>query len=511
MKRFLPVLASVSLILSASLTSPITVTAGSAACDSRANNTIDKLLECVTLGGVRAHQAAFQAIADATSNGNRFAGSAGHDNSAAYVASKLQAAGYNVTFQSFVYNTSFALGPSILAQTAPGVAIYIEDTDFATIAQTDAGDVTAAVTAVDLQLGLGNTSTSGCEAADFAGFPAGNIALIQRGTCSFQIKAENAAAAGASGVILFNQGNTPARVGLIGGTLSALYAGGIPVLEATYTLGANLAGIAGLAMRLKANVFRGPATTKNVLAETRDGDPNNVIMVGAHLDSVDAGPGINDNGSGSAAILETALQMAKVKPRNKVRFAWWSAEESGLVGSNFYVANLTAAERAKIALYLNFDMVGSPNYARFVYDGSGDAFGLAGPPGSAPIEKLFEDFYAAKGLAFEPTQISFRSDYAAFFNNGIPFGGLFTGAEGIKTVAQVALYGGTAGVAYDPCYHQACDTYANNNDVILDVNSDAIAYSTLQYAMNTSTVNGEKGKGNFKKPVQEQIGHDFLQ
>jgi Zn-dependent M28 family amino/carboxypeptidase len=492
------------------MTAPTTATAGSAACDSRVNNTISKLLECVTVEGVRTHLDALQAIADANNN-KRFAGSAGHDLSAQYVADKLTAAGYNVSFQSFVYNTFYEIGPSVLAQTAPGAVTYVEDVDFTPISQSEPGDVTAPVQAVDLQLGLGNTSNSGCEAADFAGFPAGSIALIQRGTCTFQLKAQNAAAAGAVGVIVMNQGNTPDRTGLLNATLGATYNGGIPVMFTTYARGVEWAGTAGLVMRLFANVFRGLATTNNVLAESRDGDPNNVVMVGAHLDSVSEGPGINDNGSGSAAILETALQMAKVKPRNKVRFAWWSAEESGLVGSNHYVANLSADERAKIALYLNFDMVGSPNYARFIYDGDGGAFGLAGPPGSAPIEKLFEDFYAAKGLASEPTQISFRSDYAAFFNNGIPFGGLFTGAEGVKTAEQVALYGGTAGIAYDPCYHDDCDTTANINNEILDVNADAIAYSTLQYAMNTSTVNGVKGKGNFKKPVQEQLGKDFLQ
>lgn len=483
----------------------VPVMAGSAACASRVNNTFAKLLECVTLQGVREHQAVFQAIANAN-GGDRFSGGAGHNASVAYVEGKLRAAGYLVTRQSFVYNTFYSVGTSALRQIAPAAVSYVEDTDFAVMAQSEAGNVTAAVTAVDLQLGLGNLSTSGCEAADFAGFPAGNIALIQRGTCTFQVKAENAAAAGAAGVILFNQGNTPARTGLINGTLGATYSGGIPVLEATYNLGATLAGTPGLVVQLFANVFRGPATTYNVLAESVGGDSNNVVMVGAHLDSVDDGPGINDNGSGSAAILEVALQMAKVKPWNKVRFAWWGAEESGLVGSTYYVNNLTQTERDRITLYLNFDMIGSPNYVRFIYDGSGDAFGLAGPPGSAQIEQLFENFYASRGLAFAPTEISFRSDYAAFFNNGIPFGGLFTGAEGVKTPAQAAIYGGTAGVAYDPCYHQSCDTFANNNNSVLDLNADAIAYSTLQYAMNTSSINGVRGKGNFR-PRDEWGGH----
>ncbi len=138
-------------------------------------------------------------------------------------------------------------------------------------------------------------------------------------------------------------------------------------------------------------------------------------------------------------------------------------------------------------------MVGSPNYVRFVYDGSGDAFGIPGPDGSAAIEDLFNKFYADRGLAFEPTAFDGRSDYGPFIAEGvdIPAGGLFTGAEGRKTVAQAATYGGTVGEQYDPCYHEACDTFANNNNAVLDLNSDSIAFATMTFAMSTQTVNGE--------------------
>ncbi len=239
-----------------------------------------------------------------------------------------------------------------------------------------------------------------------------------------------------------------------------------------------------------------------MLAESKSGDANNVVMAGAHLDSVIAGPGINDNGSGSAAILETAEQLAKVKPRNKLRFAWWGAEEAGLVGSTAYVTGLSQAERDKIALYLNFDMVGSPNHVFFIYDGDdSDGVGApAGPAGSAQIEKTFERYFDSVGEPFKGTDFSGRSDYGPFIANGIPSGGLFTGAEGIKTAAEAAIWGGTAGQQYDPCYHLACDTYANNNDDALAVNSDGVAYATLQYAMSTSDINGARGKGNFKLP-----------
>ncbi|HEX9995398.1 MAG TPA: M28 family metallopeptidase [Acidimicrobiales bacterium] len=456
------------------------------ACGVRENDTAAKLTECVRLANVRAHQAALQAIADAN-GGNRFAGLAGHDASVDYVVNQLVAAGYSPTVQPFDYLAWTEIGPSHFEQVAPTPTTYVQHTDFEVLQQTDPGDVTASVTAVDLALGVGNTSTSGCEAADFAGFPAGNIALVQRGTCTFEQKAETAAAAGAVGVIVMNQGNTTGadRQGLAIVTLGAGNTSGIPAVFVTYAQGVAFSETSGLVTRIHTNTVRELATTYNVLAETASGNPDNVVMVGAHLDSVGAGPGINDNGSGSAAILETALKLAHTPVANKVRFAWWSAEESGLVGSNFYVANLTQEQKDRVALYLNFDMIGSPNYVRFIYDGDGSSFGLVGPAGSDEIEAFFEGFYTQRGLAFEGSQISFRSDYAAFFNNGIPFGGLFTGAEGIKTADQAAVYGGTAGAQYDPCYHQACDTYANNSNEVLDLNSDAVAAATITYAQAT--------------------------
>jgi Zn-dependent M28 family amino/carboxypeptidase len=476
-------------ILAAAFVYVPAATAGVASCDVRTTDNFKKLLLCVTLEGVRAHQAAFQAIADAN-NGIRTSGTPGYDASKDYVVAQMTEYGYNVTVQPFQFQTFISLSPSILEQIVPAPAGPIANNIFS---YSGSGDVTAAVTAL---AALPVDPTPGCEAADFAGFPAGNIALIQRGACTFAIKATNASFAGAIGVIIYN--NT---AGPINGTLSNGFTLNIGVTSVTDVVGAQFAATPGLVLRLKTDTFRGIATTYNVLAESKYGDPNNVVMAGAHLDSVNAGPGINDNGSGSAAILEVARQMAKIKPRNQLRFAWWGAEESGLVGSTFYVSNLSQAERDRIALYLNFDMVGSPNHVFFIYDGddSDQVGNPAGPGGSAEIEKTFERFYYLAGIPFKGTDYSGRSDYGPFINlAGIPAGGLFTGAEGIKTAQEAAIWGGVAGVAYDPCYHQACDTYANNNDQALDVNSDAIAYAVLQYAMNTSDVNGQKGKGNFK-------------
>jgi Zn-dependent M28 family amino/carboxypeptidase len=469
----------------------------SPSCDNRNNNTQAKLQECVTVEGVREHQAVFQAIADAN-DGTRKSGTSGYDASKDYVVDRMLAAGYNVTVQPFQFNDYFQLGPSTLEQLGPVPMTYIEDTDYNLLTQTDPGDVTGVITNVDLDLGIGNTSTSGCEVGDFAGFPAGNIALIQRGACSFQLKAENAAAAGAIGVIIFNQGNTIDRIGLVNGTLGIGYAGGIPAFFATYDRGVEWAETTGLQMHMIADVFRDEVTTYNVFAETQGGDSGNVVIAGAHLDSIAQGPGIQDNGSGSAAILEVAEQMAKVKPHNKVRFAWWGAEESGLLGSAFYIANLSPEELDSIALYLDFEMIGSPNFVRFIFDGDGSDFGLLGPPGSEAIEAFFEEFYADRDLAFQATAFNGRSDYQSFINVGIPAGGLFTGAEGIKTPEEAAIYGGTAGDQYDPCYHLACDTFDNISLEVLDQNADAAAAAILQYGMNTEAVNGKKGKGNFK-------------
>jgi Zn-dependent M28 family amino/carboxypeptidase len=221
------------------------------------------------------------------------------------------------------------------------------------------------------------------------------------------------------------------------------------------------------------------------------------------------------------ANLEIALQMARFNHPNRVRFAWWGAEELNLLGSAAYVNSLTNAQKDAIALNLNFDMVGSPNFVRFVYDGDNSAFPpvpgsvQTGPPGSGTIEETFTDYFTSQGLASEPTPFNGRSDYGPFITttspahpNGIPAGGLFTGAEGIKTAAQAAVYGGTAGVAYDPCYHQACDTYANNSDTGLDQMSDAAAHAVITFANSTAGGAHCTGHGGAKVSTLKPQGHE---
>jgi aminopeptidase S len=237
------------------------------------------------------------------------------------------------------------------------------------------------------------------------------------------------------------------------------------------------------------------ATGFNLIADWPGGNPDSVLMTGAHLDSVAAGPGINDNGSGSAAILEVALAVSRadLEPDKHLRFAWWGAEELGLRGSTFYVNNLPAADRARIAGYLNFDMVASPNAGYFVYDGdNSDGVGSGpGPAGSAQLERTLQDHFTSIGVPTRGTDFDGRSDYGPFISFGIPAGGTFTGAEGIKTAAQAQLWGGTAGAAFDPCYHRSCDTSSNINDTALDRNADAIAHAvwtTSAPAPPTTTV-----------------------
>jgi Zn-dependent M28 family amino/carboxypeptidase len=196
-----------------------------------------------------------------------------------------------------------------------------------------------------------------------------------------------------------------------------------------------------------------------VIAETKKGDPNHVVLAGAHLDSVPAGPGINDDGSGTAWQLELAEQLAKpgTPPRNKIRFMWFGGEEQGLVGSQYYAARLSQAEIDKIDVMIDTDMIASPNYVRLVYDGNGDELGSAGPPGSGVIEDVFKDYFHERGMATLPQAFDGRSDYVGFINRGIPGGGIFAGAEVHKTAEQAAVFGGVAGEQYDPCYHEDCD------------------------------------------------------
>jgi Zn-dependent M28 family amino/carboxypeptidase len=482
------------------------------------NNTVKKLTKAVTVKGVLHHLKELQKVAD-RNGGNRAAGQPGYRKSVDYVVDELEGAGYDPRVQEFTFD--YFEENSELIRVSPEPREFVNGTDFLRNtfdSGSPEGIATGALTPVGVVLDPTiptPNNTSGCEASDFTGFPAGGVALVQRGTCGFNVKVLNAQAAGASAVIVMNEGQA-GRTGLLNmiGDATGLT---IPAVFTTYDAGANLASTPGATVTVTVDYVADQRQAWNVLAETKKGNDDNVVMAGAHLDSVQDGAGINDNGSGSAALLETAIQMRKVKPRNTVRFAWWGAEESGLLGSEHYVANLTPEEVGDIALYLNFDMVASPNYMFGIYDGDNSG-GTAPPdfipPGSDAIEDVFEEFYADRDEPSQDSEFSGRSDYGPFIAVDIPAGGLFTGAEVPKTAAEAALYGGVAGAAFDPCYHSFCDNLrgdgqpedlydalredyrlvGNINVHALHVNSDAIATSVLTFAHDTSTVNGVGGK-----------------
>src|SRR5688572_2743187 len=377
------------------------------ACDSRDNNSYSKLLECVRLEGVREHQEALQAIATAN-GGTRADTTPGYLASLDYVDDTMTAAGWDVSRDEFQYPAAtIVVERTAPSPTKPYAAL--------TALETGEGEVTTGITAVDVNLTPPRDPvTSGCQGPDpnnpddFDTFPTGNIALIQRGTCTFGEKVANAQAAGASAVIIFNQGNTPGRTALdFRPTLG--FQATIPVLAVSYPSGEELAS--ATQAHVKVDFFT--ATSYNVIADLHGVNDSNIVMAGAHLDSVPAGPGINDNGSGSAALLETALMMAKQEPINTLRFAWWGAEELGLLGSRAYVAGLSQAERDRIAMYQNYDMVGSPNYIFMAYDADQSTFAapVVVPPGSEAIEDVYESYFTMVGEPYDDAEFSGRSDY----------------------------------------------------------------------------------------------------
>jgi Zn-dependent M28 family amino/carboxypeptidase len=443
-----------------------------------------KLRKAVTVNGILAHERAFQRIANAN-DGTRASGTPGYDASAAYVKQRLQRAGYAVTEQKFTFPFFRELAPSVVAQVTPTATTYTSGT----LEYSGSGDITGAVvptTNIVSPATPDPSSASGCAATDFPAAGADpQVALVQRGSCTFAAKAANAKAAGYDAVIIFNEGN-PGREDLLGGTLGEPI--DIPVVGLSSADGFALYAAAqqgAVTVRVATSTEAKEATTSNIIADTRKGDKTKTVVVGAHLDSVVEGPGINDNGSGSATTLEIAEEMARLKivPRQRVRFAFWGAEESGLLGSTYYVQQLNDDQLEQIYANLNFDMVGSPNYVRFVYDGDGSDTPVTGPPGSGEIERIFTSYFEGQNLASSPTEFSGRSDYGPFIEAGIPAGGLFSGAEGVKTAEEADVYGGTAGEAYDKCYHQACDTLTNLNTKALAELGDAAAHATATLAL----------------------------
>jgi Zn-dependent M28 family amino/carboxypeptidase len=459
---------------------------GSAASSTRSPLDAGQAGSRISAASIREHLVAFQRIAD-RNGGTRAAATPGYDASASYVAARMRKAGYAVRVQQFSFPLVTDRTPPVLRTVGSGAWDFRANRDYATFAYSGAGRVDADVVAVDLLVPSPqpNASTSGCETGDFDGFRRGSIALLQRGACTFREKVANAVAAGASAVVVFNEGN-PGRRGVFAASLGTPQAT-VPALAASFEVGDALRrgsrnGATGARVEIAADVVAETKRTRNVIAESRAGDPANLVVAGAHLDSVPAGPGLNDNGSGSAVLLEVAEHLAEVRPRNRLRFVWWGAEELGLIGSRHYVAQLSPKARRAHALYLNLDMVGSPNYVLFVYDGED------GPAGSAAVEQRLAGYLRARRLPFRETELGASSDHAPFAAAGIPIGGLFTGADGRKSEADSAAFGGRGGAPYDPCYHRACDTLANIDNAALSQTASATAHVLRAFARDVSAV-----------------------
>jgi hypothetical protein len=432
----------------------------------------EALARAVTPRHLRAHLLALAAIAR-RNGGTRAVGTPGYQRSVSYVVGRLRAAGYRPRLHSFPYDLFRETRRPRLELVAPGARQYREGRDFLTYRYSGSGSPTAQVAPVEPA-----SPSSGCEASDFARFPRGAVALLRRGTCFTLQKAQNAQSAGASAVLVANEG-VPGRTAPVAATL--IRPGiRIPVLSISSALGSELArsaqvGTVRLSVAVSAVTRR--ARAANVIAEL-PGRDRGAVLLGAHLDSVASGPGINDNGSGSALVLEIARQARRlgVRPAYGLRFAFWGGEELALLGSRAYVRTLGAVERGRISAALNFDMVGSRNFGRFIYDGD------KAPPGSARIEQLFRAYFAAHRQPAAELGLAGSSDHAPFANAGIPVGGLFTGADEQKSAPLARLFGGTAGRPYDPCYHQSCDTVANINLRVLSQMADAAAVVALRLA-----------------------------
>jgi Zn-dependent M28 family amino/carboxypeptidase len=443
----------------------------------------DCLAERISAAAIMRHLSELDRIA-AEHDGSRASGTEGFDAALAYMKDQLEPY-YDVSEQEFAFRYFKEAAVPELTVGAPGNKSYEPEVDFATALYCGSGQISDAVLVpVDLVMPPAaepDTSDSGCQADDFLegqmSLVHGRIALLQRGSCAYRVKAANAQAAGAVGVIIFNEGQD-GRQALNPATLERDAEITIPVLAASYAVGKELYQWAQqdeVRLSLRVQVVNEERTTRNLLAEARQGDKDLVVMAGAHADSVE-NHGINDNGSGCAVLLEIALQMQAMglRPAHRIRFAFWAAEEPGLIGSAQYVQQLSPAEHQAIRLYLNFDMLGSPNYGRFIY--------AAQEAASLDIQEVFAGYFQRQALAAETCHMAGRSDHAAFAAAGIPTGGLFAGDGSRKTSLQALRYGGEPDEPYDPCYHKACDNRTNINTQALEELGRAAAYAIASLA-----------------------------
>lgn len=454
--------------------------------DTQADPVGNALADAVTLDGMMGHLDALQAIADAN-EGTRRAYSDGYGESVQYVVDQLEDAGYTVVVTPFTEYSEEITEAKVTSRDL----VLEHRTDFGVMSGSGSGSVVAPLVAVDVVVppGAENSSTSGCQRSDFDDFPSGAVALLQRGSCTFEDKVDNAVAAGAVAVMIFNEGQAGRR-DVVDGTLGGDKS--VPVVGLSYEAGVDLLEVDTISLEIELEVVQ--VTDFNVSAATVDGDPAHGLHIGAHLDSVAAGPGINDNGSGTAFVLESALQLAQLEVtlERQVVFHWWGAEELGLIGSYAWISGQTDAQLDAIDAYLNFDMMGSPNGSAQLYDGDGSAdpskwdHPAGMPGGSDAIEAMFDTWFDHVDQRTSPVALGVPSDSYGFVYVGVPTGGLFSGADDTKSNAEAQAWGGNGGRPYDACYHLGCDTVTNIDPVLYEALGHAGAY--VIYELATSDV-----------------------
>ncbi|MDV3125711.1 M28 family metallopeptidase [Mycobacterium sp. 21AC1] len=434
----------------------------------------------VTVDGMFAHLRKFQEIADAN-GGNRGQGTPGYDASVEYVAQLLRDKGFDAQTPEFE-----RLGP--MQGGDPGLTVSgrrykVEQASL--LLATAPGGLNAPT--------LRPRKSAGCTAADYGTVNvSGAIAVVDDTGCSVVVKQNAALAEGAVGLLVVSASSTqPSPAGLFTPGYYRQLTVPVGVIDKT-TDAALLRTSAPVKLVLDGRSEL--VKSRNLVAQTKTGSTTDVVMVGAHLDSVAGGPGINDNGSGVSAVLETALQLgSSPQVHNAVRFAFWGAEETGLEGSTQYVRGLPPDQLDDIALYLNFDMLGSPNPGYFTYDGDQSAQATDAKPlpeGSAGIERTLAGYLNLAGVRPADIPIGSHTDYTAFLAAGVPVGGATTGSVQRKTQVQARLWGGRAGTAFDPNYHTVRDTIDNIDPHALSLMGPAVAFAVGTYALSTEGANG---------------------
>lgn len=437
----------------------------------------------VTADGMFVHLRALQEIANAN-KGNRTTGTPGYDASVDYVVKALRGKGFDVSTPQFERIRNVSEGKPTL--TVGGRSFPVDQASL--LVRTPPGGLTGQV--------VRPTQAAGCGAGDYAAaLPKGAIAVVDDSRCSVVDKQNAAVGRGAAAVIVISQ---PSGQGAPPTLFNPGYYNQLTVPVAV--VGAN--GAAALkgstaSVRLVLDAENVRVVSRNVVAQTKTGSANEVVMVGTHLDSPADSPGINNAGSGVAAVLETALQLGPLPPvANAVRFAFWGAAENGLNGSMDYVFSLDNNALNDIALYLNFDMLGSPNPGFFTDDG--DQSGPAGPgvaasdipEGSAGIERTLAGYLNLAGKRPADMPLNTRTDYHPFLVAGVPVGGMNTGASQTKTTVQARLWGGQPGAAFDPNYQGPRDTVDEINRDALAVMGSGVAFAVGTYADSIGGVNG---------------------